>query len=594
MENYTWNIKEIREKLKYVTQRLKKETDLKQKEILMHSLLTYINLLHANDIKNLRFTKFMDKITRGKFSLSRDNKYRKISDIVFDFKDYVYDDELLINLCKNIKANSSQRKEVSLTTLKLSPQELIEISRDFYKWLGDKEIYDYASEMLDDKSHLQFKNLKYQENDFGMASGMTYYDPLFEEAYVGILQEFTLFDAQVLNHEIMHSIDFRMHQKLPSNNYYGFHEVPTYTIDYLFLDYLEEKGYDLTEINKLRYRKTEYISRLASYSLLQLQLSNGNKFSLLNASTENLKQAMNSDIRKNLLEVQSCLIAHILYIQVKNNKELGIEHLKRFMQTNIPVNKVPDFSYIGISKQYLLNTSKEIGNDLSFIQKENKEERNIGWNDEKEKKLLFDKVQTIMDKIGDITLEIQKNTNGKVKLGNIGITFNNKIIEILQTYSENNVTFYNSKLKNVIIFYLEDIMLEALKELQSYLDLFNVKVKKIGTKKQAQSIIEQSKPILSKYTNLRQRLFDFSIDKDIIRAVLKHIEFNKENALNGGFDYYRDNPESIIQDYNKELQALGINTKIPQSILDYENSLSDFTNAEVIDKHNDFNKRSKR
>ena len=137
-------------------------------------------------------------------------------------------------------------------------------------------------------------------------------------------------------------------------------------------------------------------------------------------------------------------------------------------------------------------------------------------------------------------------------------------------------------------------MLEALKELQSYLDLFNVKVKKFGTKKQAQSIIEQSKPILSKYTDLRQKLFDFNIDKDIIRAVLKHIEFNKENALNGGFDYYRDNPESIIQDYNKELQALGINTKIPQSILDYENSLSDFTNAEVIDKHNDFNKRSKR
>ena len=29
MENYTWNVKEIREKLKYVSQRLKKETDLK-------------------------------------------------------------------------------------------------------------------------------------------------------------------------------------------------------------------------------------------------------------------------------------------------------------------------------------------------------------------------------------------------------------------------------------------------------------------------------------------------------------------------------------------------------------------------------------
>ena len=594
MENYTWNIKEIREKLKYVSQRLKKETDLKQKEILMHSLLTYINLLHTTDIKNLKFTSLMDKLTQGRFSLIRDKKYKEISDIVFDFKDYVYDDNLLINLLQNIKNSTFQTKEEILATLKLSPQELVEISKGFYKWLGDKEIYDYASEMLDNKSHLQFKDLKYQKNDFGIASGMTYYDPLFKEAYIGITQEFTLFDAQVLNHEIMHSIDFRMHQKLPSNNYYGFHEVSTYTIDYLFFDYLEEKGYDLTEINKLRDRKTEYVSRLASYSLLQLQLSNGNKFSFQNVSIENLKQSINNDIRKNLLEVQSCLIAYSLYTQVKDNKNFGIANLKKFMQTNIPINKVPDFSYIGISRQDLLNNSKEIGNELSFIQRKNNGEKNIGWNDEKEKKLLFDKVQTIMDKIGDITLEIQKNTNGKVKLGNIGITFNNKIIEILQTYSENNVTFYNSKLKNVIIFYLENIMLEALKELQSYLDLFNVKVKKFGTKKQVQSIIEQSKPILSKYTDLRQRLFDFSIDKDIIRAVLKHIEFNKENALDGGFDCYINNPENIIQDYNKELQALGINTEIPQSILDYENSLSNITNAEVIDKHNDFNKRSKR
>ena len=558
----------------------------------MHSLLTYINLLHTTDIKNLKFANLMNKLTQGRFSLIRDKKYKEISDIVFDFKDYVYDDDLLINLSQNIKNNSFQAKEEPLAILKLSPQELIEISKGFYKWLGDKEIYNYASEMLDNKSHLQFKNLKYQKNGFGITSGITYYDPLFEESYIGITQEFTLFDAQVFNHEIMHSIDFKMHQKLPSNNYYGFHEVSTYTIDYLFFDYLEEKGYDLTEINKLKYRKIEYINRLASYSLLRLQLYNGNKFSFQNVSTGNLKKSMNSDIRKNLLEVQSCLIARSLYTQIKDSKEFGIANLKQFMQTNIPINKVPDFSYIGISNQDLLNTSKEIGNELSLIQLGDKGEKNIGWDDEKEKKLLFDKVQTIMDKIGNITLEIQKNTKGKVKLGNIGITFNNKIIEILQIYSKNNITFYNSKLKNVIMFYLEDIMLEALKKLQSYLDLFNVKVKKFGTKNQAQSIIEQSKPILSKYTDLRQKLFDFSIDKDIIRAVLKHIEFNKESALDGGFDYYINNPESIIKDYNMELQALGINAEIPQSILNYENSSSNITNDETIKRHNDFNKRS--
>ena len=150
-----------------------------------------------------------------------------------------------------------------------------------------------------------------------------------------------------------------------------------------------------------------------------------------------------------------------------------------------------------------------------------------------------------------------------------------------------NISIHAGGLSNIVF-------LEALKELQSYLDLFNVKVKKFGTKNQAQSIIEQSKPILLKYTDLRQKLFDFSIDKNIIQAVLKHIEFNKENALDGGFDYYINNPESIIKDYNMELQALGINAEIPQSILNYENSSSNITNDETINRHNDFNKRSKR
>lgn len=69
----------------------------------MHSLLTYINLLHTTDIKKLKFTNLMDKLTHGRFSLIRDKKYKEISDIVFDFKDYVYDDDFLLDLSKNVK-----------------------------------------------------------------------------------------------------------------------------------------------------------------------------------------------------------------------------------------------------------------------------------------------------------------------------------------------------------------------------------------------------------------------------------------------------------------------------------------------------------
>ena len=95
MENYTWNFKEIKQKLKDAKERLKRETDTREREILMHSLLTYVNLLHSNDTVNLRFTKLFDKLTKGKFSLIKDRKYQALNDIVFDFKDYIYDDDFL-------------------------------------------------------------------------------------------------------------------------------------------------------------------------------------------------------------------------------------------------------------------------------------------------------------------------------------------------------------------------------------------------------------------------------------------------------------------------------------------------------------------
>ena len=369
MENYTWNFKEIKEKLKYAKERLKKETNTKEREILMHSLLTYVNLLHSHDTINLKLTKLFDKLTKGKFSLIKDRKFQAFNDIVFDFKDYVYDDDFLLDLSKNVKEGFFENKAEPLKEINLTEEQLIEISRGFYKWLGDKELYEYANETLNSKNHLQFKNTEYRVNDFGKASGITYSDVLFQEVYIGMNREYTLFDAQALNHEIMHSIDFKMNQKLPSNSYYGFHEVPTYTIDYLFFDYLEEMGYDLKEVNKLRSKKIEYIKGLASFSILKLQLSSFNKFDLKNFSNERLKQGMNSFIRKDLLEVYSELIANTLYKQTKYNKEYGIGNLKKFINTNLPINKVPDFSFINISNQDLLDTSQNIGNEFFDITK---------------------------------------------------------------------------------------------------------------------------------------------------------------------------------------------------------------------------------
>ena len=62
-------------------------------------------------------------------------------------------------------------------------------------------------------------------------SGLTFNDYLFGKLYINLIRKNNLFDFQVLNHEVKHGIDFYAQSKLPSENYYGFHEVPTYTID---------------------------------------------------------------------------------------------------------------------------------------------------------------------------------------------------------------------------------------------------------------------------------------------------------------------------------------------------------------------------
>lgn len=196
----------------------------------------------------------------------------------------------------------------------------------------------------------------------------------------------------------------------------------------------------------------------------------------------------------------------------------------------------------------------------------------MSWNDEKEKEVIFSKAGQLMDNIGEIILEIEKNTDGKVVFGNIGITFNNKLIEIFQLYSKNNITFYNSKLKFVILFYLEEIVLKAMKDLEDYLNMFDVKIRKFGLKKQAQNIIEASKEKVQDYKDLRSKLFDFDISKDIIEAVKQHIVFNEINGKSGGYDLYEDRGNEVILEYNEELRALGFDIQIPLSVFSERNA----------------------
>lgn len=68
------------------------------------------------------------------------------------------------------------------------------------------------------------------------------------------------------------------------------------------------------------------------------------------------------DILKNLLEIQSGVMAYGLNKQFEENYELGLKNLKTFMKTIIPKDKRPNFSKIGLTENELINLSFEIGN----------------------------------------------------------------------------------------------------------------------------------------------------------------------------------------------------------------------------------------
>lgn len=359
-----WNIKDINSKKSYVTERLKNCSDPKEKEKLELSLITYLALLDNSG--TLRYTGLynaMDKITQNKFSEQREQENAQLEMDLF-FKDSpVIDDEylqFLLNICDNI-ANTQyvDFEEDTITPFETDYENILNMSHNFYKDLGDQEILEKSERLLNDSSSINVSKLARR----GMTdcSGLTFNDYMFGKSYINLTRKNNIFDYQVLNHEVMHGIDFYMQNKIPSENYYGFHEVPTYTIDYLFIDYLESKGLDSNEIQKLRNKKDNYLQELAKLTQTQIKgaLIRNKKYK--DPTIEDIRKVLHPQLIKQLLELQSGVISYGLYSQTKIDRQQGLENLKSFMKNIIPKTQTPDFSFIGLDNQTLLDLSKQIG-----------------------------------------------------------------------------------------------------------------------------------------------------------------------------------------------------------------------------------------
>lgn len=372
-----WNLKDINSKKTYITERLKNCSNPKEKEMLELSLICYLSLLDNSG--TLRYTGFyntMDKITQNRFSERREQDSAQLEMDLFFKNAPVIDDEylqFLLNISNNIlKTPPVDFDEENITTFETDYESILNVSHNFYRDLGDQEILKKAEKILNDESSINVSKIARR----GMAdcSGLTFNDYFFGKSYINLTKKNNLFDYQVLNHEVMHGVDFYMQDKVPSENYYGFHEVPTYTIDYLFIDYLEAKGMDINEVQKLRMQKDNYLQELAKLTQAQIKgaLIRNKKYN--DSTISSIKEVLNPQLTKQLLELESGVISYGLYTQIQKNKEQGLSNLKSFMKTIIPKTKTPNFSFINLDNQMIMDLSKQIGS-YSMSNDINKQEK---------------------------------------------------------------------------------------------------------------------------------------------------------------------------------------------------------------------------
>ena len=365
-----WNITKLKNAKKQILDELRTCNDKSRREKLEITLSSYISMIdNCGMIKNTKFYNFLDNLSNGKISLSGQNaKYMgNFQRIILNANYYMDIDYLkfLLDIMDNIINTEpiiAQDKILNFDFFPSSNKNLLNISNQFYQNLGDNDIYQMALKTFNDKEAINFSNT--YSRLYSTAAGITFCDYINEKAFCTVKRNHLIIDFQAFNHEIMHCIDFYFNPKFPNETYYGFHEIPTYAIDYLFIDYLENIGFKPSEVQKLRMMKDKYLQSLAKSirGLIREKICNKKRIDFLKEyEVQDVMDILDMNIIRNLLELESGIISYGIYKQICMDYNMGLNNLKSIMSTALPKDKKPDFSNIGLPDQVLLNLSKEIG-----------------------------------------------------------------------------------------------------------------------------------------------------------------------------------------------------------------------------------------
>ena len=361
------NRKELIAKKRFFVKKLRDRnlTDEERRKI-GYSLMYITSILTENEnLLNVRLYNFIDKMLFGELSILRSNHIQDIYEempVDYDIKlddDYYY---YLYQILNNIKGNDNGFSNDEYKVTYPSDEQIVEVSKIFYNDLGNEKINELAKRIFSDSSHYGFTDLFSRLCRYSMA--ITVYDLVFNKPYISVVRTNDISSFMSFNHEVMHGIDFYASQYQINDNYSYFVEIPTFTIDFLFMDFLDDMGFDKDQVNALRrhkqgidFNRVNTLYNTITDRLKDLgikEVNENNKFMLKKVFTERLI--------KNTLHEESYVIAYGLYKQIKEDKEKGLDNLYKLIKYQIPNGQLPDFSFIGFPKERILDLSKELAN----------------------------------------------------------------------------------------------------------------------------------------------------------------------------------------------------------------------------------------
>lgn len=351
-----WDIEEIKSKRDKLKSMINTNLNKDEKEIIVSSYFAFDGMLtNSGSIRYTHLYNAINIITFNKFHLVKEKEKREIFLNTFNNDGVKLDLEFinqLFDIFRGVLSNKYEMTPMVFSRSYFTRDKLIEISKEFYKDL-DPELYSNVLKIVDPNNKtMNFNNSNYT-NDGANVYGRTFYDNYHDKVYCSVRCDHSYIDFISTAHELMHANQYFYNNKLLQYRFPYSGEVEPKVIELLMLDYLSDNGYDKLEIEKIRFWRNQQLV-YSSYLIVDY---------VKRAREKNMLQDtnyVNSDFLMASMTALTSLVAYYIYKEIKSDKQVGIDKLKKVMKQPIMLDEQPRFDFIGLGFNELLDIAKNI------------------------------------------------------------------------------------------------------------------------------------------------------------------------------------------------------------------------------------------